>query len=64
MVQVDIVGGGQLQIDLVAAIIADAESQAASMAAAFPPWTSLAVSEAYHLHWAWPSGEYLLQDTL
>ncbi|CAL8467649.1 g7187 [Coccomyxa elongata] len=59
-----IVGGGQLQIDLVAAIIADAGSQAASMAAAFPPWTSLAVSEAYHVHWAWPSSRDLLQDTL
>ncbi len=51
--QVDIVGGGELQIDLVAAIIADAGSQAASVAAAFPTWTSLAVSDAYHVHWAW-----------
>lgn len=62
--QVDIVGGGELQIDLVAAIIADAGSQAASVAAAFPTWTSLAVSDAYHVHWAWSSGRDLLQDTL
>ena len=49
--QADIEDPGTLQMEIVAADVAVPGSIAATMAAAFSPWASVAPSHAAHLTW-------------